>query len=101
MDRADSVRSQSITARLSPYLVAPLQLLVAALLVLRAAGALGISPLADWRTATRFALAIMFVFTAAAHRVIAVTGVLELLGALGLLPTRTAPLAGICLAALL
>jgi uncharacterized membrane protein len=121
MDRAIPAHSQPLTARLSPYLVAPLLLLIAALLVLRAAGALGFTPLADWRTAARFALAIMFAFTAAAHfgrqkdslvrmvpswmpaprRVIAVTGVLELLGALGLLLLVTAPLAGICLALLL
>lgn len=111
----------SLTARLSPYRVAPLLLLVAALLVLRSAGALGFTPLADWQTAARYALAIMFAFTAAAHfghrkeslvrmvpswmpsprRVIAGTGVLELLGALGLLLTLTAPLAGICVAVLL
>jgi len=118
---ARAVPAPSLTARLSPYLVAPLLLLVAVLLVLRAAGALGVSPLADWRTATRFALAVMFVFTAAAHFgrqkdslermvpswmpspkwVIAVTGVLELLGALGLLLPITTPLAGIYLAVLL
>ena len=112
---------QSLTGRLSPYLVAPLLLLIAALLVLRTAGALGVTPLAEWRSSARFALAIMFVFTAAAHfgrqkeslvrmvpgwipsprRVIAVTGVLELLGALGLLLLVTAPLAGVCLALLL
>jgi len=109
------------SSRLSRYLVAPLLLLVAALLALRAAGALGVSPLADWPTAGRFALAVMFAFTAAAHfgrqkedlvrmvptwmlsprRVIAITGVLELLGGLGLLLPITAPLAGICLAVLL
>jgi uncharacterized membrane protein len=121
MDRAAAGRTRSLSTRLSPYLVAPLLLLISALLVLRAAGALGIPPLADWRTAARFALAVMFAFTAAAHfgrqkhslermvpswmpsppRVIAVTGVLELLGALGLLLTLTAPLAGICLTVLL
>lgn len=118
---ARAIPAPSLTARLSPYLVAPLLLLVAVLLVLRAAGALGVSPLGDWRTAARFALAVMFVFTAAAHFgrqkdslermvpswmpspkvVIAVTGVLELLGALGLLLPITTPLAGICLAVLL
>ena len=118
---ARAVPAPSLTARLSPYLVAPLLLLVAVLLVLRVAGALGVSPLADWRTAARFALAVMFVFTAAAHFfrqkdslermvpswmpspkvVIAVTGVLELLGALGLLLPITTPLAGVCLALLL
>jgi uncharacterized membrane protein len=113
--------AQSRTARLSRYLVAPLLLLFAAMLVLRVAGALGVAALADWRTAARLALAIMFAFTAAAHfgrrkdslvrmvpswvpsppRIIAVTGVLELLGALGLVLTATAPLAGTCLVVLL
>jgi uncharacterized membrane protein len=121
MDRSVAARPQSLIARLSPYLVAPLLLLIAALLVLRAAGAFGVTPLADWHTAARFALAVMFAFTAAAHfgrqkdslvrmlpswipaprRVIAVTGVLELLGALGLVLLLTAPLAGVCLALLL
>ena len=121
MEPAVPVPPQSLAARLSPYLVAPLLLLIAALLVLRTVGALGVTPLADWRTAARLALAIMFVFTAAAHfgrqkeslvrmvpswmpsprRVIAITGVLELLGALGLLLLVTAPLAGMCLALLL
>jgi uncharacterized membrane protein len=96
-------------------------LLIAALLVLRAAGALGVTPVADWRNAARYALVIMFAFTAAAHfgrqkdslvrmvpgwmpspqRVIALTGGLELLGAFGLLLPITAPAAGIGLAVLL
>jgi uncharacterized membrane protein len=121
MDRPVAAHPQPLIARLSPYLVAPLLLLIAALLVLRAAGALGVTPLADWHTAARFALAVMFAFTAVAHfgrqkeslvrmvpswisaprRVIVVTGVLELLGALGLLLLLTAPLAGACLALLL
>lgn len=121
MGRAASPPSQSLTAPLARYLVAPLLLLIAAWLVFRAAGALGVSPLADWRTAARFALAVMFVFTGVAHfgrqkdslvrmvpswmpsprAVIAVTGVLELLGAFGLLLPITAPLAGMCLAVLL
>jgi uncharacterized membrane protein len=113
--------AQPLTGHLSRYLVAPLLLLITALAALRAAGALGATPLADWPTAARFALAVMFAFTAVAHfgrqkdslvrmvpswmprpqRVIAVTGVLELLGGLGLLLPITAPLAGICLAVLL
>ncbi|HEY2592526.1 MAG TPA: DoxX family protein, partial [Chloroflexota bacterium] len=101
--------------------VAPLLLLIAALLAFRAAGALGVSPLADWHAAARFALVVMFAFTAAAHfgrqkdslvrmvpnwvpsppRVVAATGVLEFLGALGLLLSITAPLAAMCLVLLL
>ena len=121
MRRTVPVHTQPPAASLSRYLVAPLLLLVAALLALRAAGALGVTPLADWPTAARFALAIMFAFTAAAHfgrqkeslvrmvpgwmpspeRVVAATGVLELLGALGLVLPITAPFAGVCLAVLL
>jgi uncharacterized membrane protein len=121
MGAAATSDPQPLSARLSPYLVAPLLLFIAAALVLRGAGALGVTPLEDWRTAARYALAIMFAFTAAAHfgrqkdslmrmvpdwmpsprRVIAVTGVLELLGALGLLLSITAPVAGMCLAVLL
>ena len=121
MDRAVPAHHPTLTARLSRYLVAPLLLLIAALLLLRAAGALGVTPLADWHTAARYALAVMFAFTALAHfgrqkdslirmvpswmpappRVIAVTGLLELLGALGLLLPATPPVAGICLAVLL
>ncbi len=121
MAAAVPAHPRSLNARLGPYLVAPLILLIAALLVLRAAGALGVAPLADWPTAARFALAVMFAFTAAAHFgrqkvslvrmvpswmpsptwVVAITGVLELLGGLGLLLPVTAPLAGSCLALLL
>jgi len=113
--------SSTPAARLRPYLVAPLLLLIAALLALRAAGAVGVAPLADWQTAARFALALMFVFTASAHFgsqraslvqmvpgwlprpqvLVSVTGLFELLGALGLLLPTTAPLAGSCLAILL
>jgi uncharacterized membrane protein len=107
--------------RLRRYLVAPLILLVVALAVFRTAGALGISALNAWPAATRLALVVMFAFTAAAHfgrqkeslvhmvpswmprprQVVAVTGVLELFGALGLLLPATAPLAGVGLAVLL
>jgi uncharacterized membrane protein len=73
-----------------------------------------------WRTAGRWALAVMLLFTASAHftsmrhdlvrmvpdwvpfpaAVIASTGVLELAGAAGLLLPRTQRAAGICLALL-
>jgi uncharacterized membrane protein len=115
------VPSLTPAARLRPYLVAPLLLLVAALLVLRTAGAFGVAPLADWRTAARLALALMFFFTASAHvgpqrpsliqmvpgwlprphLLVFVTGLLELFGALGLLLPITVPLAGGGLALLL
>ncbi len=103
------------------YLVAPLLVLLLALPTLRALGALGLRPLATWRGAARHALALMYTFTAAAHfthrredllrmvppwvpaarQAVAATGVLELLGAAGLLVPATAPLAGRGLAALL
>src|SRR5215831_9959293 len=92
-------------APLSSYVVAPLVLLIAVLLALRAAGALGVTPLTDWQTDLRLALASMFAFTGITHfgpqkesyvrmvpswmprprEVVAATGMLELLGALGLL----------------
>lgn len=106
---------------LRPYLVAPLIVFIAALILFRSAAAVGISPLADWPTAARFALAVMFAFTAVAHfgrqrqslvrmvptwmprpsLVVSVTGGLELLGAIGLLLPIAASLAGLCLSLLL
>lgn len=74
-------------------------------LLLRGVGALGVSALATWRGSASYALAAMFIFTGIAHfnkmkhdlaamvpraipaplTVIYITGVLEFLGALGLL----------------
>jgi uncharacterized membrane protein len=107
--------------QLKRYLVVPLILLVVALLVLRTAGAFGVTPLEQWPTAARLALALMFAFTAIAHftrqkeslirmvpawmpaprQVVAATGVMEVLGAFGLLLPLTATPAGVCLAVLL
>ena len=90
-------------------------------LLLRAIGALGVAPLASWHDSARYALAVMFVFTASAHfnkmrrdlarmlpsffpkplLLVYITGVLELLGAAGLLLPRFRSLAGICLILLL
>lgn len=90
-------------------------------LLLRAVGVLGVGALASWHDTARYALAIMFVFTASAHfakmrhdlarmipsgfpnplLLVYVTGVLELLGAAGLLLPRFHALAGICLIILL
>jgi len=98
-----------------------LGVLFAAWLVFRAIGALGITALATWRDSGCFALALMFAFTGVAHflkmrhdlarmvpaifphplLVVYITGVLELMGAAGLLWPRFRPLAGICLIALL
>lgn len=95
--------------------------LIAAWLILRAIGAVGVAALASWHHSACYALAIMFVFTATAHfnkmrhdlarmipsffpkplLIVYITGVLELLGAVGLLLPRFRSLAGICLILLL
>jgi uncharacterized membrane protein len=91
--------------------------LFASLLVFRGLGALGISIFATWIDATRFALAVMFLFTSSAHftkmrhdlarmmpaifpnpmGLVYFTGVCEILGAIGILVPRTRILAGFCL----
>ncbi len=87
----------------------------------RSLGVLGVEPLSDWRNAVAGALALMFLFTASAHftstkkdlismvpsafprpeLLVSVTGVLEVLGAIGLLIPATRSLAGIGLVLLL
>jgi len=89
--------------------------------VLRGIGAAGVHALATWQDSARYALVVMFVFTASAHfsrmkqdlarmipsyfprpmLIVYVTGVLELLGAMGLMLLQFRRLAGICLIALL
>ncbi len=101
--------------------MAVLLVLLGSWLVFRVIGALGVSAFAAWRDAARYALAVMFVFTAMAHfnkmkhdlarmipsffpqplLLVYVTGVLELLGAAGLLLVRFRSLAGICLIVML
>jgi uncharacterized membrane protein len=91
--------------------------LVAATLLARLAGQLGLTPLRDWAGATRAGLATMLCFTAAAHfnsmrgdlvrmvppsvpnpeLMVTFTGVCEILGAIGLLVTRTRRLAAVAL----
>jgi uncharacterized membrane protein len=95
--------------------------LLAAWLVFRAIGAAGVHVLASWQHSALYALAVMFVFTATAHfnkmkhdlaqmipssfprplLIVCITGVLELLGAEGLVLPQLRRLAGICLIALL
>lgn len=85
--------------------------------IFRGVGRLGIARLDSWRGALPYALAIMFLFTAVAHfnemrhdmvsmvppwvpapeTVVAITGVLEILGAIGLMIPRTRRAAGIAL----
>ena len=95
--------------------------LLAAWLVFRAIGAAGVHVLASWQHSALYALAVMFVFTATAHfnkmkhdlaqmipssfprplLIVYITGVLELLGAAGLVLPQFRRLADICLIALL
>ena len=101
--------------------MAVLIVLFASWLILRGVGALGVGALADWRHSAAYALAIMFLFTASAHfnkmkhdlarmippvfpqplLLVYITGVLEFLGAIGLLLPQFRRLAGICLAIML
>ena len=98
-----------------------LGLLFTSWLVFRGIGALGVSPLATWRDSACYALAVMFIFTGIAHfnkmkhdlvrmvpavfprplPLVYFTGVLEFMGAAGLLLPRFRSPAGICLIALL
>jgi uncharacterized membrane protein len=99
----------------------PIITLTAATLLARLTGLLGVDSL-DWQTSLRIGLAAMFLITGIVHFVpkfrddmirmiperlpqpaalVAVTGVLELAGAAGLLVPATAPAAAICLALLL
>ena len=90
-------------------------------LVFRGVGAAGVHALASWQDSARYALVVMFIFTATAHfnkmkhdlarmippyfprplLIVYITGVLELLGAAGLMLPAFHRLAGICLIALL
>jgi uncharacterized membrane protein len=85
--------------------------------IFRLAGRMGVERLDSWRGALPYALAVMFLFTAAAHfndmrydmikmvppwvpapaAVVAITGVLEILGAIGLMIPRTRRAAGVAL----
>jgi uncharacterized membrane protein len=101
--------------------VAPAVLLIAATLVLRGLGVVGVGAFATWLDSARVALALMFLFTAAAHfnrmkedlvrmvppsfpnprALVLVTGLLEIAGAIGLLVPATQRLAAWGLAILL
>ena len=90
-------------------------------LILRGIGVLGATALATWHDSARYALAVMFIFTAVAHfnkmrhdlaqmipsffpqptLIVYITGVGEFLGAAGLLIPKFRSLAGICLILLL
>lgn len=97
--------------------MAVLFVLVGSLLLFRGAGTLGVETLGSWVVSARFGLAVMLLFTAAAHfnsmkedlvrmlppwvpwprAAIAITGACEVLGAVGLLIPRTRHLAGLLL----
>jgi len=99
----------------------PLFVMLTVILVARGAGAMGWQPLDDWRVATRVGLAVMFMFTAAAHfnrmrkdlirmvppqlpnpaALVTLTGIAELAGAVGLLMPGVARWAAYGLIALL
>ena len=99
----------------------PFLVLVAATLVLRGAGAVGVQMFESWTVCLRAGLCLMFLMTASAHwgrrrqdliamvpaafpnpgLIVTITGILELLGAVGLQVRPVAPVAAVCLALLL
>jgi uncharacterized membrane protein len=99
----------------------PFLVLIASTLVLKAMGAAGVTVLDSWILCLRGALAVMFLLTASAHwgklrpdlirmvpaafprpdLIVTITGLLEILGAAGLLFPATAGASAACLAALL
>ncbi len=99
----------------------PFLVLIASTLVLRVIGIAGVAVLDSWTICLRGGLAIMFLLTASAHwgkrrqdlirmvpaafprpdLIVTITGLLEILGAFGLLLPATAGAAAVCLAALL
>lgn len=101
--------------------MAPTIVLLASFAVLRFIGFLGVGALDNWDWPLRIGLCLMFLLTASAHwgsrrpdlirmvppafpaapTIVTITGVLEVLGAIGLLIPLTTRLAAICLAILL
>jgi len=99
----------------------PLLVLITSTLILRAIGAAGVSVLGSWIVCLRGGLAALFLFTASAHwgkrrpdlirmvpagfprpdRIVTITGLLEILGAIGLLLPATFGAAAACLVVLL
>ena len=97
--------------------MAPLIVLIVVTLLARGLGRLGVPGLRTWVAAARAGLAVMFCFTAAAHfnsmradlvrmvpaavpnpeLMVTVTGICEVLGAVGLLVPRTRRLAAVAL----
>jgi uncharacterized membrane protein len=101
--------------------MAVLVILLVSWLLFRAVGALGVTALATWQDSARYALVVMLLLTGVAHfnkmkydltrmvprmfpqplLIIYITGLLEFLGAAGLLLPKFRHTAGICLIALL
>jgi uncharacterized membrane protein len=101
--------------------MAPLIALVGSFLLFRALGALGVPSFRSWITSLRWALAVVFLLTASAHfgsrradlvemvppifpapeLLVTLTGIAEVLGAVGLVVRRFAPWAAAGLALLL
>ena len=99
----------------------PFIVLVASTLLFRIIGAVGVGPFNSWTWCLRGGLALMFLFTASAHwgkrrgdliamvpralprpdLMVSITGIFEILGAVGLLIPTIAPVASACLAILL
>jgi uncharacterized membrane protein len=97
--------------------MAVMVVLAVSLLAFRGLGALGVARFATWKEATRYALAVLFLFTASAHftamrhdmarmvpaavpwpeAVVAFTGLCEIAGAIGLLVPRFQRAAGVAL----
>ena len=98
-----------------------LAILLASWVIFRAIGALGVEHLSTWQESAAYALALMFVFTGIAHfnrmkhdlvrmvpgvfpspmTIVQMTGVFELLGALGLALPQFRRLAAYCLIVLM
>lgn len=104
------------------HIMAVLVVLLVSLALFGGLGVWGVDALSTWRDVVAWSLAVMFVFTASAHFIpktrgdlvamvprafpkpgllVSVTGVLEGLGAVGLLIPATRALAGLCLVLLL
>lgn len=99
----------------------PFIVLAVSTLLLKVVGVAGVDLLNSWTWSLRGGLALMFLFTASAHwgkqrrdlvtmvpsafprpdLIVSATGVLEMLGAAGLLIPAIAPVAAVCLAMLL
>ncbi|WP_026581359.1 DoxX family protein [Bacillus sp. J33] len=101
--------------------MAPFILLIVSFLIFRLIGFLGLSYFDGWETSLRIAVALMFIFTATAHWgkrrpdlikmvppalsnpgfIVTITGIFEIVGAIGLLFPITSSIASIGLAVLL